>query len=31
MVEGTLDECIEAGCVESTFEDVTMEDTFFER
>jgi len=31
MVKGTLDECIEAGCVESTFDDVAMNDTFLER
>jgi hypothetical protein len=31
MVEGTLDECIETGCVKRTFEDVTMEDAFIER
>jgi hypothetical protein len=31
MVEGTLNECIEAGCVKRTFEDVTMEDTLIER
>jgi hypothetical protein len=31
MIEGTLDEGIEAGCVESAFDDVAMEDAFFER
>jgi hypothetical protein len=31
MIEGTLDECIETGCVESTFNDVAIEDAFFER
>jgi hypothetical protein len=31
MIEGTLDEGIEAGCVESAFDDVTMENAFFER
>jgi hypothetical protein len=30
-VKGTLDECIEAGCVKRTFKDVAMEDTLFER
>ena len=31
MNEGTLDECIKAGCVKSTFDDVAMENTFFKR
>jgi hypothetical protein len=31
MNEGTLDECIEGGCVESTFDDVAVENAFFER
>jgi hypothetical protein len=31
MVEGTLNECREAGCVKRTFDDIAMEDTFFER
>jgi len=29
MVEGTLDEFVEACGVESTFEDVAVEDAFF--
>ena len=29
--EGTLNECIETGCVESTFNDVAMENTFLKR
>jgi hypothetical protein len=31
MIKGTLDECIEAGCVEGTFNDVAMENAFIER
>jgi hypothetical protein len=31
MIKGMFDECIEAGCVESTFDDGAMEDTFFKR
>jgi hypothetical protein len=31
MINGTLDECIEAGCVERTFNNVAMKDTFIER
>jgi hypothetical protein len=31
MIEGMLDEGMEAGCVKSTFDNVTMENAFFER
>jgi hypothetical protein len=31
MVKGTLNELIEAGCVERAFNYVAMEDTFLER
>ena len=31
MVKGTLNECIETGCVERTFNDVAIEDTFLKR
>ena len=31
MLEGMLDECIEAGCVKRTFDNVTMEDALIER
>ena len=31
IIKGMLDECIEAGCVKSAFDDIAMEDTFFKR